>query len=92
MKQALRGEDLDRRRPAGYPFYFKAILFVLYRENILSVEIRNASFFVVHVNPVFSLLHTFYDFNFYLFNNKMMGSRVFYTEDFSSHCTEEGIK
>lgn len=61
MKQALRGEDLDRRRPAGYPFYFKAILFVLYRENILSVEIRNASFFVVHVNPVFSLFHTFYD-------------------------------
>lgn len=61
MKQALRGQDLERRHPAAYPFYFKAILFVLYRENNLSIEIRNAPIFVVHVNPVFSLFHTFYD-------------------------------
>lgn len=63
MKQALRGEDLEGRRPAGLPFYFKDILFVLYRENYLSVEIQNAPifFFFVDVNPVFSLFHTFYD-------------------------------
>lgn len=45
MKQALRGEDLEGRRPAGLPFYFKDILFVLYRENYLSVEIQNAPIF-----------------------------------------------
>lgn len=64
MKQALRGEDLEGRRPAGLPFYFKDILFVLYRENYLSVEIQNAPVFLgggVDVNPVFSLFHTFYD-------------------------------
>lgn len=46
MKQALRGEDLEGRRPAGLPFYFKDILFVLYRENYLSVEIQNAPVFL----------------------------------------------